>query len=279
MGQNEVMMRKYFAAFVVFALCSAPLGAELKVTSRMSAKAVAGAPAGGDMMSAMVGPMLTQMFGGPEGIEMTVTINEDGRMRADYPKSFAGMPAGAVVITRADGTSVGYDPSAKTWWKMLDPSSQPGMSEMMAQMKPDVSTKRTGEFATVAGLKAERVTMNMRMPIPMPPGSENMPAELLAMIPKEITADGEMWVAGVHAKYAKSIAKAMTMGPMAGMGLDKLLGDLQGLTVRQVMRMSLLAGHELETLVTKIVEEDVADSVFDIPTGFREIPMPTPSIR
>lgn len=272
-------MRKYFAAFVVFALCTAPLGAELKVTSKMSARAIPGAPAGGDMMSAMMGPMLTQMFGGTEGIEVTATINEDGRMRADYPSGFAGMPAGAVVITRVDGTSVGYDATAKTWWKMVDPSSQPGMAEMMAQMKPEVSTKRTGEFATVAGLKAERVTMNMRMAIPMPPGSENLPAEVLAMIPKEIKADGDMWVAGVHAKYARSIAKAMTAGPMAGMGLDKILGDLQGLTVRQVMRMSLLAGHELETLVTKIVEEDVADSVFDVPAGFKEIPMPTPSIR
>lgn len=272
-------MRKYFAAFVVFALCTAPLGAELKVTSKMSAKPVAGAPAANDMMSAMVGPMLTQMFGGAEGVEMTLTINEDGRTRAEYVGAFAGMPAGAVIITRADGTAIGYDATAKTWWKMLDPSSMPGMAEMMAQMKPEVSTKRTGEFATVVGLKAERVTMNMRMAIPMPPGAENLPPEVLAMIPKEIKADGDLWIAPVHAKYVKSMAKAISLGPMAGMGLDKMMGDFQGLTVRQVMRMSVLAGHELETLVLKIVEEDVPDTVFDVPTGFKEIPMPTPAIK
>ena len=277
---NEgVVMRKYFAAFVVFALCSAPLGAELKVTSKMSAKPVAGAAAANDMMSAMMGPMLAQMFGGAEGIEMTATIHEDGRMRADYPNGFAGMPAGAVVITRTDGTSVGYDAAAKTWWKMLDPSSQPGMAEMLAQMKPEVSTKRTGEFATVAGLKAERVMMTMRMAIPMPPGAENLPAEVLAMIPKEITGDSDTWVAPVHAKYVKSMAKAFSVGPMAGMGLEKMLGDLQGFTVRQVTRLSVLAGYELETLVMKIVEEDVADTVFDVPTGFKEIPMPMPAIK
>lgn len=272
-------MRKYLAAFVIFALCGAPLGAELKVTSKMWAKPVAGAPGGNDMMAAMVGPMLTQMYGGAEGVEMTITINEDGRMRTDYVNAFAGMPAGAVVIMRADGTSVGYDAAAKTWWKMLDPSSMPGMSEMMAQMKPEVSTKRTGEFATVAGFKAERLTMNMRMAIPMPPGAENLPPEVLAMIPKEIKVDGDMWVAGVHAKYMKSMAKAISQGPMAGMGIEKMLGDLQGLTVRQVTRMSMLTGYELETLVSKAVEEDVADSVFDLPTGFKEIPMPTPIVR
>src|SRR5687767_13514367 len=99
-------MRKYFAVVVVFALCIAPLSAELKVTSKMLARQVAGAPAGNDMVAAMIGPMLTQMYGGTEGVEATLTIHEDGRMRTDYVGAFMGMPAGAVVIVRPDGTSV-----------------------------------------------------------------------------------------------------------------------------------------------------------------------------
>lgn len=269
-------MRRYFIAVVVFALCTAPLRAELKVTSKMQARQTANAPAGNDMVAAMVGPMLTQMYGGTEGVEMTVTMNEDGRMRTDYVGAFAGMPAGAVVIMRADGTSVGFDPKAQTWWKMSDAMADPKVAAMMAQMKPEVTTKRTGEFATVAGLKAERVSMAMRMPIPRPPGTENLPPEVLAMIPSEIKMDGDMWVAPVHAKYTKIMAKVLTQGPMAGMGIDKMLGDLQGLTVRQVSRLSMLPGYELETLVSKVVEEDVPDSVFDVPAGYKEIPMPTP---
>lgn len=272
-------MRKYLAAVAVFAFCTAPLGAELKVTSRMSARAVEGAPAGNDMMAAMVGPMIKQMYGGADGVETVVTMNEDGRMRTDYAGAFAGMPAGAAVIMRVDGTSVGIDATAKTWWKMADLASNPDAAAMLAQMKPEVQTKRTGEFATVAGLKAERVTMVMRMPIPMPPGADQLPPEMLAMIPSEIRVDGDMWVAPAHAKYTKSMVKALAQGPMAGLGIDKFLGDLQGLTVRQVTRMSMLAGYELETLVSKVVEEDVPDSVFDVPAGFKEIPMPTPVIR
>src|SRR6185436_864089 len=127
-------MRKYFVAVVVFALCTAPLRAELKVTSKMVAHQVPGAPAGNDMMAAMVGPMLTQMYGGAEGVEMTVTMHEDGRTRTDYAGAFMGMPAGAVVMMKADGTSVGFDDKAKTWWKISDAASLPGMAEMMAQI-------------------------------------------------------------------------------------------------------------------------------------------------
>jgi len=275
-----MMMRRYVLAFVLIALVSAPLSAELKFTSKMTARAVAGAaPAGNDMMAAMVGPMLLQMYGGPEGVEMTATIHEDGRMRTDYASSFAGMPVGAVVLMRPDGSAVGYDPAAKTWWKMTDPGANPEMAAMMAQMKPVVTTKRTGEFATVAGLKAERVTMVMTMPIPMPPGSENLPPEIMAMIPKEIRIDGDMWQAPVYAKYTKGMTKALSQGPMAAMGIDKLMEGAEGFTVRQVMRMSMLAGYEMETVVTRVAEEDVPDTVFDLPTGFKEIPMPTPVIK
>ena len=269
-------MRKYFAAIVVVGLCTAPLSAELKVTSKMVARQVAGAPAGNDMMAAMVGPMITQMYGGAEGVEMTVTMHEDGRMRTDYPKGFIGMPAGSVVILKPDGTSVGFDQKAQTWWKMGDAMANPQAAALMAQMKPEVTTKRTGEFATVAGLKAEKVTMVMVMAIPLPPEAAGAPPELLAMIPKEIRMDGDNWIAPVHVKYVKAASKMIAQGPFAGMGLDKMLGDLQGLTVRAVMRMSVLAGWEIETLVSKVVEEDVPDTVFDVPAGYKEIPMPTP---
>lgn len=267
-------MRRYFVAIVVFLACAAPLSAELKVSSKMQARQVPGAPAANDMLATMVGPMITQLYGGPEGVEMTITMHEDGRMRTDYVGSFAGMPAGSAVIVRADGTSVGFDAKARTWWKMVDPMSDPGIAAAMAQMKPEVTTKRTGEFATIAGLKAERVAMTLTMPIPLPPGADQIPPQMLAMIPKEIRAEGDTWVANAHEKYTKTMTKVLAQGPMAGIGIDKLLNDLKGITLRQVMRLSLLAGWELETLVSKVVDEDVPDSVFEVPAGFKEIPMP-----
>ena len=135
-------MRRYVIAFALVALVSAPLSAELKYTSRMSAKVVAGATAGNDMMAAMVGPMMLQMFGGEEGVEMTVTVNEDGRMRTDYAAGFVGMPAGAV------GCSV------LGWLLLVQPtstSSAPTVCIMSgSRKKPPISWCRnrcSGRFA------------------------------------------------------------------------------------------------------------------------------------
>jgi len=272
-------MRRYVIACALVALVSAPLSAELKYTSRMTARAVPGAPAATDMMGAMIGPMMLQMFGGAEGVETVVTINEDGRMRTEYRGAFVGMPAGTVVIMRADGTSVGFDPKAQTWWKVDAGRDNPQLAAMLAQMTPEVTTKRTGEFATVAGLKAERVSVAMTMPIPMPPGADQVPPEVLAMMPKEITVEADVWVADAHAKYAKAFTRMLAQSPMGAMGIDRMMSGLDGFTVRNVMRMSVLAGYELETVVTQVAEEDVPDSVFDVPAGFKEVPMPTPRIR
>jgi hypothetical protein len=267
-------MRKYFAAVVVLALCTAPLRAELKVTAKMAARQVANAPAGNDMIAAMIGPMVAQTYGGAEGIEMNVTVHEDGRVRTDYGASFLGMPAGSVVILRADGTSVGFDPRTQTWWKMVDPLADPKAAEMLAQAKPEVSTKRTGEFATVAGLKAEHVSLAMQMVVPLPASAAQFPPQLLAMIPKEIKADGHLWVSPAYPKFARGMTRAFVQGPLLAIGLDKPVHDLKEVIVRFVMNVSLLAGWELETVASKIVEEDVPDTVFDVPAGYKEIPMP-----
>ena len=272
-------MRKIFAAAVVFALCAAPLRAELKVSSKSVARQVAGTPAGDDMIAAMIGPMITQIYGGPEGVEMTVTMHEDGRVRTDYAASFMGMPAGSVVIQRLDGTSVGYDAKTQTWWKMVDPLQDPKAVEMLSKVKPEVVTKRSGEFATVAGLKAEKVSVAMQMALPLPPEAAQLPPQLLAMIPKEIKADGSVWVADAFPKYKTAMTKAFVTGPLSTIGLEKSVNDLQGLILRFVMSLSLAAGWELETVASKVSEEDVPDSVFDLPAGYKEIPMPTPNIR
>jgi hypothetical protein len=270
-------MRRSVAAVVVVALCTAPLSAELKINAKSVARQVAGAPAGNDVMAAIVGPMITQVYGGPEGIEMVVTLHEDGRVRTDYAASFMGMPAGSAVIQRADGTSVGVDVRTGTWWKMVDPLSDPKAVEMMANAKPEVTTKRTGEFATLAGLKAEHVSLTMQVALPLPPEAAQLPPQLLAMIPKEIKADGQVWMADAHAKYSRGMTRAFVTGPLSAIGLDKQVNDLQGLMLRLVMKVSLLAGYELETLVSKVAEEDVPDTVFEVPAGYKEIPMPTGS--
>lgn len=269
-------MRRMFAGLLVLVALVAPLSAELKVTTKMSVRQVPGAAPATDMMSQMMGPMMLQMFGGTDGVEMVTISHEDGRTRTEYKTAFTGMPAGSVVLMRADGTSVGFDAKAGTWWKIPGLADMPPeAAAMMAQMTPEITTKKTGQFETIAGQRAEKVTMSMRMPIPLP---AEVPAEMRAMLPEAFIFDGDMWIAGTFSKYTKAMAKSMTAGAMAQFGFDKLMNDLQGFPVKQVMRMNLLAGYEMETLVLSIVEEDTPDALFVMPTGLKEIPMPTPQI-
>lgn len=280
------MRRWMTSTLVVLALLAAPLSAELKVTQRMSITKVAGAaqPEGilagmGDMM----GAMFDQMFGGAEGVESVMYMHEDGRTRTEYAKSFAGMPAGAVVLTKADGTSVGFDAKAGTWWKMSDPAAggDPMMAEMLAQMKPTVTMNRSGRKEEIAGLSAEHATMTVRMPIPLPAGVDlsQLPPELSAMIPKEIVVEGDTWISPQHAKYTKAVAASMSLGPLSQFGLDDLAASVNGLVLRQTMRVSLMAGFQMEQVVLKVSEEAAPAGAFDLPTGLKEIPMPTPQIR
>ena len=117
-------MRRMFASLLVLVALSAPLSAELKITSKMSVKPVAGAAPATDMMSQMMGPMLLQVFGGTAGVESVAIIHEDGRIRTEYTTAFQGMPAGSVMLVRKDGTTVGFDAKGGTWWKV------PGMADM-----------------------------------------------------------------------------------------------------------------------------------------------------
>jgi hypothetical protein len=273
-------MRRFLgSALVLAAVMSVSLSADLKVTSKMSVRAVPGAAPATDMMSQMMGPMMLQLFGGTAGVEMVQTLNADGRTRIEYRSAFAGMPAGAVIITRADGTSVGFDAKAGTWWKMPSLADMPAeQAAILAQMKPEVTTRKTGQFETVAGFKAEKVTLSMRMPIPLPPEAAQLPAEFLAMMPREFIFEGDSWVTPQFDKYMKALMKTAMAGPLAQFGFDKLMTDLGGFAVKQVMRMNLLAGYEMETVVISAVEEAVPASAFDVPAGLKEVPMPTPGI-
>ena len=269
------MRRVWISALVLVVMVAAPLSADLKVTSKMTVRAVAGAAPATDMMSQMMGPMLLEMFGGSGGVEMVQISNEDGRTRIEYKQAFAGMPAGIVIVTKADGTATGFDPVAKTWWKMPGITDMPPeAAEMMAQMKPTITTKKTGQFETIAGLKAERVALSMRIAIPLPPEAAQLPQEFLAMMPSEFIFEGDSWVSPQFDKYTTAMAKSAMTGPMQQFGFDKLMADLGGLSVKQVMRMNLLAGYEMETLVTSAVEEAVPASAFEVPAGFKEVPMP-----
>lgn len=278
--------RRWCAALIVALCVTVPVSAELKYTYKMTMKKVEG-PAPQGMFAAMgdmMGPMIDQVFGGAEGVDVVVTVHQDGRMRSEYLRSYSGMPAGSVVLLRGDGSSVGYDPKAGTWWKMTDGLDEmpPEMQAMLAQMKPVVSVKKTGERQAIAGLASEKSLLSIRMPIPLPPGVDlsQVPPELAAMIPKEITVDADVWLSPQYGKYSSAMLDQLTKGPFAQFGIKSFDAEqLAGFTTRMNMRMSVMPGYEMEMLVSTVGEETAPAAAFELPAGLKEIPMPQPAIR
>jgi hypothetical protein len=132
-------------------------------------------------------------------------------------------------------------------------------------LTPKMTAQRTGQFATVAGLRTERSTYQLSIDLPIP---TNLP--LPPDFPRTLTMDGEMWISDQYKEYGALIAAAGNAA-VSGLGLGVLPED--GFVVRQITRNPLL-GYEVELTVSDI--QDVPDdpAAFTIPSDFREVAPP-----
>lgn len=254
-------MVKRLAAVVVFlALVAVPLRADLKVVSRLEVRKVeATAPV--NPFFAMMGSAMAQQMGEMNGTETTTTIG-DGVIRSEMNKPLGGLPAGALTILRADGTMIGINPTDKTYFRATMPDVA-----ALAGFSPSVAVKRTGEFTQLLGHRVERVVLDLRMPLPIPP--EAM-AQLPPGFPTEITMTIENWTAEAFKAYGTQMIKGNPA--MAALGLAQV-ADI-GFAMRQIVRTPMLAGYEMETNVTSVSEMTAPAGYFDVPEGYREVAAP-----
>lgn len=257
------MTRKTVVALLLVAL-AAPLRAELKYTMHVEAhKTQSGEPA--NPMLALAGEMFVKMMVPIDGEDAVTIIGEKG-VRLEHTKANALMPEGSIQLTKPDGSMFVLIPKDKTYWRFPKPEG-PGFAEL----KTKVDTKRSGEFMTIVGLRAERVTVEMKLDVPLPPGLSPDPD-----FPSTITVTTESWVTDKYASYAALAAKG-PMAIMSALHID-IPTDMGGFVLRSILRSPVLGGYEIESIVTKISEEPVAAGMFEIPSDYKEIPMPAPRI-
>ena len=250
------MIKNALLAAVLAAVCVAPLSAELKYTVRMELKKSA-TPAKADPRMEMIGGVVTQMMVPGGSIESTFTIGDRG-IRVEWNKPMPGIPAGAVMLQRPDGTAVVIDPAAKTFYKL--PVDQ------LAQLQSgiNVTLTKTADTAVISGKKTEKYTFRITMPLP-----GITPGQAPAGIPAEIALEGDAFIA---AEYKAYTAKTAKMAGLGGFGLERLAAE--GLSMRQVLRSSLFGAEEIESSVTTVAEVTVPASLFAVPAGFKEVPPP-----
>jgi hypothetical protein len=252
----------------VLVVCLAGLGAaacapeptHLRYTMRLEMKP-ASSPMPPDPILGALGDVVAQSMVPGGSVEMTSTIGPEG-MRLEWNKPLPGMPTGAVMNHRADGSTVLIDPTEKTYWKVATDA----MGTMFpAGAKPKVTTSRTGQFETVQGERAEKVTFSIRLPLPLPPGVTLPPG-----MPTEVPMEGEAWVAARYKKYLSGVAR--TLPGLSSIGLDQL--SAEGLQMKQILRSPIFAKQQLETVVTSVAEENTPPGRFVVPEGYREVPPP-----
>ena len=259
-------MKKMFVALCWMALISAPLRGELKYTTHMEVKKSGAPPAGmNPMMGMMADSIMKQLV--PEGAaDIIYTIGEKGG-RIEYLQAAMGQPAGSISLARPDGTLIVMNPKDKTYWKT---TSQALSAQVQAAgvPTPEVTTTRTGKFDNVAGVKCEVIEFDWKLALPIP---EQARASLPPDFPTAIAMKGDSCTStDQYQKYAEIAAKSAGV-VMSALGLDKITQG--GISLRQTMQMM---GFEMRSAVTSIGEETAAETLFDIPADYKEVPPPTP---
>ncbi len=253
-------MRRVLTAALLIAIAAAPAAAELRYTTHIETrKAESTQPI--DPMMGMIGAMLASRF--PSG-DMKMTVG-DGGTRVEFVNALGPVPAGGVMLMRS-GSTVILNPADHTYWTARTPTAAiPGATA------PAITTKRTGESESIAGLRTERVAFGLTMNLPLPPGVQLPPG-----FPTTFTIDGDMWVADQFKAYASSLAAiGNTLFP--GIGIGGLAQD--GLVVRQVTRSPMFGGNELVFSVSEVTEGPVTAELFQIPADYKEVPPPAPAPR
>jgi hypothetical protein len=263
-------MKKVVVAVCFASLVSARASAELKLTMRTEAQKVAApaSPAPNPMVAMMGDAMMRQFF--PEGgVTMTYLIGEKGA-RVEFANAGMGQAAGTVTLAQPDGTAIVLNAKDQTYWKVPLQSATAAMTA--AGLKPEVTTQKTDESETIAGVKCTRSTFTLKMDLPIP---ESARASLGPDFPKSIDMAGDSCATtDQFQNYADVAAKTQASGMLAAMGLDKLMTN--GIVLRQTIRMGAV---EIKSVATEIVEAPAPEGAFDIPAGYKEIPTPAGMVK
>jgi hypothetical protein len=261
MENGERMVKRFVLAAVMTFVGVSTLSAQTKYSSHTQMRTVNS----GDQMSAMIGAAMSQVYP-PEGVDQTVYLGDLG-MRVEVKQAMAGMPAGTVLITKADGTRFGMDPAAKTFWKIaaVSPDALAALG-----VQPNIKVSKTGQFETIAGMKAEKVIITVKIQLP---GVD--PANLPPGMPAELGLTMTVWMTdALKAPKGQSAVDLGALSGMAGGALKELAGDGR-LTVKSLIQGF---GMELETTTRDYGPTTLTPAMLAVPEGFKEIPQPQPKI-
>ena len=201
--------------------------------------------------------VLAGLEGGAADYSITVS---DGAVRIEHVSD------GTAEIIRHERDTLVLKTAGNTYWAL--PHRRPSTS--LPGLSARLSWKRTGEFAAIAGVQAERILFDIAM-LPADQRLAKMRGE-----PVMFGAEGEVWVAARYSHYARLAAAVAPEALSVFPPLAEL--DEHGAIVRSIVISELLGPIEIESIVTHISEGARVASLYDVPYGFRRVPPPGQAI-
>jgi hypothetical protein len=293
------MRRSLLIAVLLFVVGVAPLGAQLAITSRVTAEQTTNLKSGPP-----VPDLLPLILLGVEArytklsVDVRTYVGADG-VRVEGMGPLLGYAAGMVFISRPDGTALWFDPDARTYF----PSHLLGALPVTAlSLSPVIKNKADGE-ETLIGYRATRVQTEIAIKLPEDPDSyRTIHHDLLGDVPVPdtdrvgggATAGGipltmEMWLrTGSLLRDLKITVRnwetkdfgadgvaAANAGALATM--SRTFGLAQtGLPLRQIVQTSSSngRGYRWETTVLSVTRESQPADRFVVPDGYRQVKPP-----
>jgi hypothetical protein len=269
-------MKRGIVIVAALAWCSAPLAADVRVTSTTT---IEGAVAG--MMGGLVPSMVTHIRGSKARTDIVV-----GNQKMS---TIIDVEAKQVTVLNATEMTA----------KVMSGDALPGLKPGMAMPKIDASLKPTGQSKMVGDAQCQEHALTMTMSMSEMAGSANMPPEAASVMKDmRIKVNGSMWIAksgpGVaeyaafQALSAKSSMNALmrAMPGMGGGGLDRFMESFStagGLPYLTEMNMTIEGGGDMAAMmkqlgdmkltsrVTEVSTAPLADDLFTIPANYKII--------
>jgi TonB family protein len=218
------------------------------------------------LASGLSGNAARDVLGG--SADFTIALNpKEFRLQASKPTGW--LSEGTTQVVYANNSALFVNSASKTFWRFPEPPAAvlAAREDRSANLNASMSIKRTGEFAEIAGVRAEHVTFDVTFnPIGLPP------ALIAQGLPLKLT--GEAWLASQYKSYA---ALQTRVYPTLPTGVP-LLGQLDdgGFALRLIIRGDVLGGYEIEHSVTRIAEGPA--STFEVPEDYTEVYRVRPDI-
>jgi len=269
-------MKRGLATFAVLALCTATLGADVRVTSTTT---IEGAVA--SMMGGLVPSMVTHIRGSKSRTDIVV-----GNQKIS---TIVDVDAKQVIVLNATDMTA----------KVLSADSVPGAPEGMAMPKIEGSLKPTGQSKMVGDAQCQEHALSMTMSMAEMAGSAKMSPEAATMMKDlRILVNGSMWIAKTGPGVAEYVAfqtlsaknsMSALMRAMPGMGtggLDRFMESFSnagGLPYLTEMNMSIEGGGDMAAMmkqfgdmkltsrVTDVSTAPLSDDLFTVPANYKVI--------